>query len=102
MALPLSESHRRVALRRVVVVGAWGAGKSRLAAALSAALGIPRIEHDPLYWAEDWGPRPVEAFRALVAAATAGEAWRSVRQLRDSGRRVQWLSGIARNVCRRN
>jgi hypothetical protein len=62
-------------VRRVVVVGAWGAGKSRFAAALAASLGVPLIEHDPLYWAEGWAARPTEAFRALAAAATAGEGW---------------------------
>jgi hypothetical protein len=62
-------------VRRVVVVGAWGAGKSRLAAASAAALGVPLVEHDPLYWVEDWVPRPTEEFRALAAAATAGEGW---------------------------
>jgi hypothetical protein len=62
-------------MNRVVVVGAWGAGKSRFAATLAAALAVPLIEHDPLYWAADWGPRPVAEFRALVADATAGEAW---------------------------
>jgi RNA polymerase sigma-70 factor (ECF subfamily) len=39
-------------------------------------------------WAED------------LAQETLYEAWRNVRQLRDPTRRAQWLSGIARNVCR--
>lgn len=62
-------------VRRIVVVGPWGAGKSRVAAALASALGAPMIEQDPLYWRADWTPTPAGEFRAKVAAATSGDTW---------------------------
>ena len=62
-------------MRRVVVVGAWGAGKSRFAATLATALAAPLIEHDRLYWAEGWHARPTAEFRALAASAAAADAW---------------------------
>jgi len=36
-----------------------------------------------------------------LAQETLFEAWRHEQTLRDPQRRSQWLSGIARNVCRR-
>src|SRR5689334_990502 len=36
-----------------------------------------------------------------LAQETLYEAWRHEANLRDPERRAQWLSGIARNVCRR-
>lgn len=36
-----------------------------------------------------------------LAQETLFEAWRSLEHLRDGEKRSQWLSGIARNVCRR-
>ena len=36
-----------------------------------------------------------------LAQETLFEAWRHAHELRDPGRRAQWLAGIARNVCRR-
>lgn len=36
-----------------------------------------------------------------LAQETLLEAWRSGHRLRDEARQVQWLSGIAHNVCRR-
>jgi len=63
---------------RIVVVGTSGAGKTTLAKALAAALGIPHIELDALEWGPDWTPLsdadPVELVRR-VAAATSGNAW---------------------------
>jgi len=61
--------------QRIVIVGSSCAGKSSLAAELSALLAIPRIELDELYWGPDWNPKSGTEFRRLLAAATEGEAW---------------------------
>ncbi|HEY2358542.1 MAG TPA: AAA family ATPase [Phenylobacterium sp.] len=63
---------------RLVVVGTSGSGKTTMAKALSAALGIPRIELDAINWQPGWRDiaiqEPEEFFRR-VAEAAADEAW---------------------------
>jgi adenylate kinase family enzyme len=62
-------------VRRVVVVGTSGSGKTTFAAALAARLGVPCVELDALHWGPGWTPAPSDTFRARVVAATAGPAW---------------------------
>jgi adenylate kinase family enzyme len=62
-------------MRRVVVVGASGAGKSSLARELSVLLGIPHIELDALHWGPNWTEVPSAVRRSRVEAAVAAEAW---------------------------
>jgi adenylate kinase family enzyme len=63
---------------RLVIVGTSGSGKTTLAKALSAALGVPRVELDAINWQAGWhdiATREPEAFVRRVAEAAAGEAW---------------------------
>ena len=53
-------------LKRVVVVGCAGAGKTTLAAALATRLGVPHVERDAL---------GSDEFRAAVAEAVALDGW---------------------------
>jgi adenylate kinase family enzyme len=62
-------------LRRVVVIGPSGAGKTTMARELSRRLGVPHVELDALHWGPDWSLPTVEAFRERVAAALGGEEW---------------------------
>lgn len=62
-------------MRRVVVGGSTGAGKSTFARALAARLGLPVIELDALRHGPGWSETPDDEFRARVVAATAGAAW---------------------------
>ena len=62
-------------MQRVSVVGTSGAGKSTVAAALAALLGASFLELDSVHHQADWTPLPRSEFRALVAAAAAGERW---------------------------
>jgi adenylate kinase family enzyme len=62
-------------MRRVVVVGVTGSGKTTLARELGRRLQAPHIEVDALYWEPGWSPAEVEVFRQRVAAATAGDSW---------------------------
>ena len=59
--------------RRILVTGTSGAGKTTVAAALSARLGIPHTDIDGLYHGPGWVPRP--EFVADVAALAAREEW---------------------------
>lgn len=62
-------------MNRIVVIGTTGSGKTTLARALSAALGIPRAEQDAFFHEAHWQPAAPERFRARVDAFTAQPAW---------------------------
>lgn len=59
---------------RLRIVGTSGSGKSRLAAQVAAARGLPMLELDAVFWAEDWQQRDVEEARALVRAFVEAHA----------------------------
>ncbi|HLJ58125.1 MAG TPA: AAA family ATPase [bacterium] len=62
-------------MRRIVVVGTSGAGKTTVSRELSKRLGIPHIELDALHWAPGWTETPTDVFRARVSRALARAAW---------------------------
>jgi adenylate kinase family enzyme len=63
-------------LKRIVVIGCSGSGKSRLARDLALRTGIPAIHLDQLYWQPGWRDHPdPDAFRKSVDAIVAGERW---------------------------
>ena len=70
-----ADSYQTGSNPRILVVGTSGAGKSRLAGQLAAALGVPHVELDALYWGPDWTPRPRADFEAGVRQAAAAPAW---------------------------
>jgi adenylate kinase family enzyme len=61
--------------RRILVLGCSGAGKSTLSRRLGAALGLPVIHLDQLYWNTGWVECSDEEMRAKVAAVVATDAW---------------------------
>src|SRR4051812_29513824 len=62
-------------MRRGVVGGTSGAGKTPPAAALARRLGVPHIELDALHWGPNWTPIEPAVFRGRVAAAVEGQGW---------------------------
>ncbi|HEY0757463.1 MAG TPA: hypothetical protein VGD98_26160 [Ktedonobacteraceae bacterium] len=62
-------------MRRIVVVGTSGAGKTTLARQLGELLGIPAIELDALHWDPDWQPALLPVLRERVAGALRGDGW---------------------------
>ncbi len=62
-------------MRRVVVVGVTGSGKTTFAAALAARLRIAHVELDALHWEPDWVMAERNVFRERVARALAAETW---------------------------
>ncbi len=62
-------------MNRIAIVGCSGGGKSTLARALGAALGLPVVHLDALFWKPGWVESDPEPFRACVDAALAGKQW---------------------------
>lgn len=62
-------------MRRIIVVGCQGSGKTSLALRLGRKLDLPVVHLDVLYWRPGWKPSDTASFRARVTDAIAGEAW---------------------------
>src|SRR5262245_1969370 len=62
-------------MRRVSVVGCSGAGKSTIAAALAARLGVVHLELDSLYHQAGWTQLEPEEFCRRAGEVTAQEGW---------------------------
>jgi adenylate kinase family enzyme len=62
-------------MRRIVVIGPLGAGKSTLALKIGRLLELPVHHLDWLYWGESWTPTPPAEWQALLDRIVAGESW---------------------------
>jgi len=61
--------------RRIVVVGTMGCGKTYVAEALAAKLGISYINNDAIIFCPNWEATPHEARVDKIDDATSAEAW---------------------------
>jgi adenylate kinase family enzyme len=62
-------------VKRVVVFGTTGSGKTWLAKRLGERIGARVIELDGLYWGRDWQPAPLELFRHRVEREIRDGDW---------------------------
>ena len=62
-------------MRRIVVVGTTGSGKTILAGAIAGRLGIPHVELDALHWEANWTEAPTDVLRERITRAVGGAAW---------------------------
>ena len=62
-------------MRRVLVIGSGGAGKSTFAAHLGERTGLPVIHLDALFWRAGWRETPREEWAARVEELLAADAW---------------------------
>jgi adenylate kinase family enzyme len=62
-------------MRRIIVVGSQGSGKTSLALKLGQKLALPVIHLDVLYWRPGWKPSDTASFRLRVTDAIAGDEW---------------------------
>ena len=79
--------HTLAGCERILILGRTGSGKTTLARELAAALGVPHVELDALYFGPDLSRAPLDVLRERTSAAIAGERWvtdgnkRAVRDL---------------------
>jgi len=62
-------------MKRAVIIGNSGGGKSTLARRLSSAWRSPHVEIDSLLWQPGWELTPVEIYNAAHARLIAEENW---------------------------
>ena len=62
-------------MRRVLVLGIPGAGKSTFSRALAARTGLPLIHLDKEFWQPGWVETPRPHWRVRMAELVAGEHW---------------------------
>jgi adenylate kinase family enzyme len=63
------------AMKRVLIIGSGGAGKSTLARRLGDATGIEVIHLDKLHWKPNWTSPPKDEWRGIVAEALKKDEW---------------------------
>jgi adenylate kinase family enzyme len=62
-------------MRRIMVIGCAGAGKSTLARRLAERLALPLVALDSVFWKPGWVASPLAEFRETVARLAATPAW---------------------------
>ena len=61
-------------MRRIVILGNAGSGKSTPARRLGDRAGLPVLHLDALAWNPGWQPASTEVLRRRLSAAISGEA----------------------------
>lgn len=62
-------------MKRVVVVGSGGSGKSRFSSDLGRSTGLPVIHLDREFWRPGWEKTPKEEWKNRVSELLAGDRW---------------------------
>ncbi len=62
-------------MRRVVVVGSGGSGKSTFSTELGRIAGLPVIHLDREFWRPGWEETPKDEWDSRVTELLAGESW---------------------------
>jgi adenylate kinase family enzyme len=62
-------------VRRVLVIGSSGAGKSALSRRLGEITGLPVIHLDKHYWRPGWTEPPKDVWRDQVSELVKGDEW---------------------------
>jgi adenylate kinase family enzyme len=77
-------------VRRVVVLGNTGSGKSTFGAALAAKLDVPYADSDDLFWLPGWQEVDNDTFRSNLDRATTGDGWVLVGNYLSRATDITW------------
>lgn len=75
LAMPMLHKPGLTRMRRVMVIGISGAGKSTFSRALAARTGLPLIHLDKEFWRPGWTMTPLPEWRAKVDDLASRDAW---------------------------
>lgn len=78
-------------MKRIMIVGQPGSGKSSLAQALGERTGLPVVHIDKIHWQPGWVERTKAEKTRLCEEAERGERW-----IFEGGHSVTWRSRLAR------
>ncbi len=62
-------------VKRILVIGCGGSGKSTFSLRMGETLGIPVFHLDRLFWHPGWVPSTDEAFEQKLSEVLAGDKW---------------------------
>jgi adenylate kinase family enzyme len=62
-------------MRKILLIGAGGSGKSVLAARIAAQTGLPLIHLDALFWRPGWVEIPRDEWMRIVGEIVQRDAW---------------------------
>lgn len=62
-------------MKRVVVVGSSGSGKTTVARAIAKSLDVPHLEMDSVFHQHGWADDAPEEFLPTLDRFTAGHGW---------------------------
>lgn len=62
-------------MKRVIIIGCGGAGKSTLAHKMGELTGIPVVHLDKLFWKPGWVERTPEEFDPIIQQEIEKDAW---------------------------
>ena len=92
-------------MKKIVVIGSGGAGKSTFSRRLGEATGLPVIHLDAHYWRPNWDPTPKDEWRASVEEMVKAGEWimdgnfGSTREVRMQAADTIIMLDVPRRVC---
>lgn len=62
-------------MKKIIVIGSGGAGKSTLARRLHEISGLPLVHIDQVFWKPNWTETPKAEMRAAIEKMVGGDEW---------------------------